>query len=171
MSGMATAEGGLEVTTPSDREVRMTRVFDAPRALVFRAFTEPKLVKRWLLGPPGWTMPVCEIDPRPGGAMRYEWRGPSGESMGMSGTFREVAPPERLVHTELFDEDWTGGETVVTTLFVESGGTTTVTVTVLYVSREARDAAIATGMARGMEQSYERLADLLPKFANGARPG
>jgi len=90
----------LKVTTPSDREIVMTRVFDAPRHLVFEALSKPELVKQWLLGPPGWTMPVCEVDLRVGGAYRFLWRGPDGAEMGSRGVFREVVPPERLVATE-----------------------------------------------------------------------
>jgi uncharacterized protein YndB with AHSA1/START domain len=154
--------GELKVTTPTEREIVMARVFDAPRSLVFDALTKPELIKRWLLGPPGWTMPVCQVDLKVGGAMRYVWRRDSdGTEMGLRGVYREIARPGRLVHTELFDEDWTGGETLVTTMLVEQGGKTTVTTTVRYLSREARDAAIKTGMEQGVAASYDRLADLL----------
>jgi uncharacterized protein YndB with AHSA1/START domain len=115
----------VDVSTPGDREVVVTRVFDAPRELVFDAFTKPELVKRWLLGPPGISMPVCDIDLRVGGRFRYVWRLPNGNDMGMGGVFREIVRPERLVHTELFDEDWTGGETLTTTTFAEKRGKTT----------------------------------------------
>ena len=153
----------LTVTTPSDREVEITRVFDAPRKMVFDAFTKPELVKRWLLGPPGWSMPVCEIDLKVGGRFRYEWRNQDGRGMGMGGVFRELAAPGRIVHTELFDEDWTGGETKVTTTFTEKAGKTTVAMTVLYASREARDGAMGSGMTRGMEDSYARLDEMFAK--------
>src|SRR6188474_1614673 len=112
----------FKVTASGEREIVMARTFDAPRALVFEAFTRPELVKRWLLGPPGWSMPVCEIDLKVGGKFRYEWRNQDGRGMGMGGIFRELAPPDRIVHTELFDEDWTGGERKVTTLFTEKAG-------------------------------------------------
>ena len=151
----------LWITTPSDRELMMTRAFAAPRPMVFEALTTPDLVRRWLHGPDDWTMPVCEIDLRPGGALRYVWRGPDGNEMGMSGEFREVVRPERLVHTELFDEDWTGGETVVTTVLTEQDGSTTVTTTILYASKENRDGALQTGMEQGMAASYDRLAGVL----------
>jgi uncharacterized protein YndB with AHSA1/START domain len=155
-------QNALQVTMSSDRGIMITRVFDAPRALVFDAYTKPDLVKRWLLGPPGWTMPICEIDLKVGGRFRYVWRNDvKGTDMGVGGAYREIAPPERIVHTELFDEDWTGGETLVTTLFTEQRGKTTVTMTVLYVSSEARDAALGTGMTKGMAQSYDRLDELL----------
>jgi uncharacterized protein YndB with AHSA1/START domain len=155
----------LRVTTPADREIVMTRVFAAPRDLVFAACTKPELLKRWLLGPPGWTLPVCEIDLKVGGALRFVWRGPDGTEMGMSGVYREVAPPERLAHTELFDADWTGGETLVTTVLREQAGRTTLTGTVLYPSREARDAALRAGMEQGVAASYDRLAELLASMS------
>ena len=97
--------GTLKVTTPSEREIVMTRVFDAPRQLLFEAHTKPDLVKRWLLGPPGWSMPVCEIDLRVGGKFRYVWRRDNdGTQMGMGGVYREIEAPERIVNTEKFDE-------------------------------------------------------------------
>jgi uncharacterized protein YndB with AHSA1/START domain len=151
----------LTVTTPSDREVAVTRSFDAPRRLVFDAYTKPELVKRWLWGPEEWRLVQCEIDLRAGGAYRYVWRHKEKGDMGLSGVYREVTPPERIVNTELFDQDWTGGETVVTTIFEERGGRTTVTATVLYSSQEARDAALKTGMIDGWSQSLDRLAALL----------
>lgn len=156
-----TDTGKLKVTTPSDLEIAMTRSFDAPRHLVWDAFTKPELAKRWLYGPDKWKLERCELDVRIGGALRYEWHGPDGEVMGLSGVYREVAPPERMVHTEIFDEDWTGGETLVTTTFTEEDGKTTVIMTVLYASKEARDGALATAMAQGMEMGYVRLDELL----------
>ena len=160
-------EKGLEVTTPGDRAVVVVRSFDAPRRLVFDCFTRPEMVARWLLGPPGWTMPTCEIDLRVGGRIRYVWRGPQGGDMGMSGTFREIVPPEKIVHAEIFDEDWTGGETLVTTAFAEKAGRTTVTMTVLYASSAAREGALGTGMTRGMGQSFDRLDALLTALPAG----
>ena len=157
----------LKVTTPSDREAVITRVVDAPRGMVFDAHTKPALVQRWLLGPPGWTMPVCEIDLRVGGTYRYEWRTEDGQSMGMSGTFKEIVRPSRIVATQLFDEDWTGGETIVSTDIVEKNGKSTITTTVRYSSREARDAALQTGMTSGMEMGYQLLEALLQETANG----
>jgi len=156
---------GVTVETPGDRDVVVTRIFDAPRDLVFDCFTKPDLVPRWLLGPPGWTMPVCTIDFRVGGKYRYEWRSAAGKTMAVSGTFRELAPPARIVHSERFDEDWTGGEALVTTVFTENAGKTTVVMTIRFASAEARAGAVATGMTRGMAQSYDRLDDLL---ASGA---
>ncbi len=162
--------GKLKVTTPSDREIAMTRSFDAPRTMVYEAFTKPAVVKRWLYGPEKWSLAVCDLDIRPGGSLRYEWHGPDGEKMGMGGEYREVEPPERLVYTETFDEDWTGGETLVTVTFQEDGPErTTVTMTVRYASKEARDGAMGTGMAEGMEMGYARLEALL-KDSVEARP-
>lgn len=156
-----THTGTLQVTTPTEREIVMTRVFDAPRRLVFDALTKPELVRRWLLGPPGWSMPVCDIDLRVGGTYRYVWRNEHGTEMGMGGVFREIVPPERLVATEAFDESWYPGEALDTTVLVEQGGRTTLTLTVLYESREARDAVIQSDMERGVKASYDRLAGLL----------
>ena len=106
--------GTLKVTTPTDREIAMTRVFDAPRNLVFEAYTKPELVKRWLGVHAGWSLAVCEIDLRVGGAYRYVWRGPDGTEMGMGGVYREIVPPERIVATETFDQSWYPGEAVST---------------------------------------------------------
>lgn len=150
-----------QVTTPSDREVMFTRTFTGPRNLVFDCWTKPELLQQWLLGPPGWTMPVCEIDLRVGGAYRYLWRGPEGSEMGMGGVHREVVRPERIVCTQLFDQDWTGGETVGTLVFTEQGGKTLVTNTILYPSQEARDGALQSGMEQGMAAGYDRLEKLL----------
>ena len=160
-TGQTRKVGELEIATPSDREVAITRSFAAAREHVFDAWTVPALLKRWLHGPEGWKLVVCEIDLRPGGATRYEWRHSDGRSMGMSGKIREVVRPERVVATELFDEDWTGGEAVGTVTFVEIGGRTVVTQTMLYVSREARDGAMFSGMETGMEASYRYLDQLL----------
>ena len=152
----------LQLTAPGEREIAMTRVFDAPRQLVFDAHTKPELVKRWLLGPPGWSMPVCEIDLRVGGKYRYVWRHDrEGTEMGMGGVYREIVTPERIVNTERFDEAWYPGEAVDTLVLVERGGRTTLTLTLRYESREARDAVLKSGMESGVTASYDRLADLL----------
>jgi uncharacterized protein YndB with AHSA1/START domain len=151
----------LTVTTPNDTDILVVRTFNAPRALVWKAFHTPALVTRWLLGPGDWTMPVCEIDARAGGTFRYMWAHGDGRSMKMSGTYVEVSPPVRTVHVEQFDEDWAGAPTTVTTLFDETDGVTTVTMTVSFESRDARDAARATGMTDGMEDGYARLDMLL----------
>ncbi len=158
----------FSVTTPSDRELQVTREFEARRDLVFDAFTRPELVRRWLLGPAGWVMPVCEIDLRVGGAYRYLWRfEKDGSQMGMRGVFREVVRPERLVATERFDDAWYPGEALDTTVFVETGGITRTTITILYESREARDTARRSGMEQGMAAGYDRLEALLPTLCEG----
>ena len=151
----------LQLSTPSDREIVMTRDFNAPRTLVFDAYTKPELLKRWFNGPEGWSLVVCEVDLRVDGAYRFVWRGPDGNDMGLGGVYREVVAPERLVSTEIFDEDWTGGETLVTALFVERGGTTTFSLNVLYASQEARDGAMCSGMEQGVAYGFDRLAELL----------
>jgi uncharacterized protein YndB with AHSA1/START domain len=158
---MATANSVRETTftTPSDREIVMTRVFDAPRSLVFDAFTNPEHLPHWMLGPEGWTMPVCEIDLRPGGAWRFVWRKSDGSEMEMGGVYQEVAPPERLVNTESWGPEWP--ETVNTLTLSEEDGKTRVTSTVLYPSQEARDAALQTGMKDGASMSFDRLAEYL----------
>jgi uncharacterized protein YndB with AHSA1/START domain len=165
--------GNLGVTTPTEREIVLTRVFDAPRALVFDAFSKPELLKRWF-GPRGWSLVVCEVDLRVGGAFRFVLRGPDGREMGMRGVYRELAPPERSVHLESFDDY--PGESTVTTVLVEQGGKTTLTATILYPSREVRDAVIKSGMERGAAESYDRLAELLaaaetPLIGTGASEG
>ena len=156
----------LTITTPSDREVQAIRRFNARRELVFKALTTPDLLMRWMDGPHGWKLAVCEIDLRPGGAFRYVWRKADGREMGMGGVFREVVPPSRIVHTEIFDEDWTGGETTITTTLTEHQATTTLTVTVLYATKAARDAALETNFATGMEAGYDTLAGLLPSLGD-----
>jgi uncharacterized protein YndB with AHSA1/START domain len=155
----ATKVGNTTFTTPTDREIVATRVFDAPRRLVWDSHTKPEHVQRWLLGPEGWTMPVCEIDLRPGGQWRFVWRKSDGTEMEMRGVYREVVPPERLVNTEAWGGDWP--ETTNTTVFTEEGGKTTVTCTVLYPSKEARDRALGTGMKDGWSVSYDRLDEHL----------
>ena len=158
-----------QVTLPSDREVKVTRSFRAARPLVYRAYTEPALVQRWLLGPPGWSMPVCEMDVRVGGRYRWRWRSDKDASeFGFAGTFREVQPPSRLVHTETYDPGTVGDVTppersarVGDVHGGRDGGITTVTTLIDFGSKEARDAAVATGMTDGMEQSYQLLETLL----------
>ena len=165
-----TDSGKLRITASGDREIVMTRSFHAPRALVFDAFTKPELVRQWLLGPPGWSMPVCEIDLRVGGKYRYVWRHTNGNQMGMGGVYREIAPPERIVSTEKFDESWYPGEAVGTFVLTEQNGITTVTQTVLYDSREAREAVLKSPMEGGVTIGYNRLADLLESLkAQGAK--
>jgi uncharacterized protein YndB with AHSA1/START domain len=164
---MPTITDKAEVTLPSDREVKVTRSFRAPRALVYRAYTEPQLVRRWLLGPPGWSMPVCEMDVRVGGQYRWRWRSDeNGSEFGFAGTYRDVQPGSKIVHTEAYDPGTVGGgypgsEAIVTVTFTENQGVTTMITLIDFGSKEARDAAVATGMTDGMEQSYQLLDRLL----------
>ena len=149
----------LRISTLSDREVMMSRTFAAPRALVFKACTDPELVPQWMLGPDGWTMPVCEIDLRPGGTWRFVWRKQDGKEMSMHGTYIEVNPPDRVVTTENWGGDWP--ETTNTLSFIEKDGETIYSINILYSSKEARDAAMKTGMKEGAGQSFDRLEALL----------
>ena len=156
-SGAST--GSTTYTTPSDREVVVTRVVNAPRRLVFAAWTEPRHLQRWLTGPEGWTMPVCEIDLRPGGRWRYVYRKASGKEMTLTGSVLEVVPPERFVTTESWGPEWP--DTVNTLVLTESEGRTTIALTITYVSKEARDAALDTGAMDGMNHAFELLDELL----------
>ncbi len=153
----------LKVSTPTDREAVVTRVFDAPRKLVFDAWTNPKHLPRWMLGPEGWTMPVCEIDLRPGGAWHFVWRRSDGTEMSMRGVYKEIKPPERLVSSESWGGNWP--ETLNTLILTEDHGKTTITLAILYPSKEARDAALQTGMKEGMSQSFNRLEEYLRTIA------
>ena len=150
-------------TTPTDRELVITRVVDAPRSLVWDVWTSPEHLPHWLLGPEGWTMPVCEIDLRTGGAWRWGWRREDGCQMEMHGIYKEIAPPERLVSTEAWGGDWP--ETINTLLLTEENGKTTITQRILYPSKEARDAALQTGMKEGVTVSFNRLARYLRSLA------
>ncbi len=155
--------GAATFTTPSDREIVMTHVVDAPRRIVFEAWTDTEHLPHWMLGPEGWTMPVCEIDLRPGGAWHFVWRRSDGTEMAMQGVYQEVVPPERLVSTESWGGDWP--ETLNTLTLSEEGGKTTITHTVLYPSKEARDAALGTGMKEGASESFNRLAEYVRTMA------
>ena len=155
--------GATTFTTPSDREIAATRVFDAPRRLVYEAHTNPKHLPNWMLGPEGWTMPVCEIDLRPGGTWHFVWRKADGSEMAMRGTYKEVVPPEKVVTTESWGGDWP--ETINTLTLTEKDGKTILTSTILYPSKDARDAALKTGMKQGMNVSFDRLAAYLQGLA------
>ena len=163
-----TNPGTLTVTTPSDREIVMTRAFDAPRKLVWEALTTPALLRRWLLGPPGWTMTTCEMDLRVGGTYRYEWRKDNGTVMGMGGVLREVVAPERMTAAEKFDQSWYPGEALVSQVLTEREGKTTITMTLRYESKEARDMVVKSGATAGMEMGYARLAELLAATPAGS---
>jgi uncharacterized protein YndB with AHSA1/START domain len=164
---MPTTES-LTVAAKGDLEIVMTRVFDAPRPLVFEAWTKPELIRRWLLGPDGWSMPICEVDLRPGGAYRMVWRKDfGGKVMTSRGTYREVTRPERIVATETFDDPWYQGESLVTTEFADQKGKTSVTMTMKYASKEARDGVLKSGMDSGVAVSYDRLEALLASKRTG----
>lgn len=154
----------LEATTPSDREIKVVRTFNAPRQLIWDAHTKPDLIKRWLLGPPGWSMPECDVDLRVGGAYRYKWVSDENPSafFTSSGVHKEVAPIEKIVTTETMDLTGLGmeippGESINTLTLSEANGKTTLTIVMLFATKEHRDGALQSGMTGGMEQSYERL--------------
>lgn len=161
----------LTITAHGDRELVMTRDLDAPRHLVWQALTRPELLKRWLGVHNGWTLAVCEIDLRVGGAYRYVWRGPDGMEMGMGGIYREIVEPERIVSTEQFDQSWYPGGAVGTMVLSEHAGRTTMTTTMLYDSREAREAVLQSPMESGMAAGYNALEAVLAAMAaeGGAR--
>ncbi|MGB7282474.1 MAG: SRPBCC family protein [Candidatus Acidiferrum sp.] len=161
----------LKITTPTDREILITRVFNAPRRLVFEAWTNPEYVPHWMLGPEGWTMPVCEIDFRPGGSWHFIWRHSKGEQMEMRGVYREINPPERVTYTESWGGDWP--ETLDTLALSEESGKTTASLTLLYPSKEARDKGLKSGMEEGMKPTFDRLEKLLPsmQISSSAKEG
>ena len=162
-------KNALKVETRGDREIVVTRVFDAPRRLVFDAFSRPELVRRWLLGPPGWSMPICEIDFRVGGRYRYVWRHVNGDEMGMAGVYKEIVAPERIVATERFDQSWYPGEGVGTLVLVEQNSKTTLTQTMQYESREAREVVLKSPMEQGLAASYDGLEKLLASLGAPGR--
>ncbi|MHA7884249.1 SRPBCC domain-containing protein [Nitratireductor rhodophyticola] len=148
----------ITVTARGDRELVITRRFNAPRQMVFDAHTRPELIKRWMTGPENWTLPVCEIDLRAGGKGRYVWHNTeNGADMGMTATYREIDAPHRIVHEEMFDEDWTGGGTEIITTFEDDGETTRMEMVIRCTSKEARDNILKSPMSDGMEQGYARL--------------
>lgn len=150
----------VNVTHPTDRAVTVTRSFDAPADLVFACHTQPQLVQKWMIGSPGWSMPVCEIDLKVGGTYRYIWRNDTDASeFGFTGRYREIIVPGRLVHTESMIGQ--PGEALVTTTFQQTGNRTTLSITMSFESRTMRDQVLATGMTDGMALSYDQLDDLL----------
>lgn len=152
----------LEVTTPSDREIRVSRTFDAPAELVFDCHTKPEYVQKWLLGPPGWSMPICEIDLKVGGRYRYVWRSENdGNEFGVKGEFREISRPQRLVHSESMDG--MPGEALCTSTFMQSGTQTLFTMTMRFDSQQARDQALQSGMTDGMSMSYDRMQEFISR--------
>jgi len=153
--------GDFKISPHGDREIVMTRSFNAPRQMVFDAMTKPELIQRWLLGPDGWTMPICEVDLRVGGSYRYVWRHSDGKEMGVRGTFREIVPPGKIVHTERFDQPWYPGEAIITAILTETAGRTTLRSTIQLSSTEGRDGMLKSGMERGVARSYDRLEEIL----------
>lgn len=156
-----------EASLPSDTEVLVKRSFDAPIKLVWRAYMEPDLLRRWCSGMPGWSMPVCEMDMRVGGMYRWRWRNDeNGQEFGFTGEVLEVVPHARLVHTQSYDPGdlgySMGGEpSIVSVTFQEADGVTNVATTIKYASQADRDEAFATGMTDGMEMSYKQLDAVL----------
>jgi uncharacterized protein YndB with AHSA1/START domain len=157
----------FKVTTPAEREIVLTRLFDAPRALVFEVLTKPEHIKRWWgnLGP-GYSVPLCEVDLRVGGKWRYSNQIPSGDVATFYGVFHEITPPVRLVYTEIF-EPFPDAESVVTTELTEEDGKTRMTVTAVYPSKDVRDTVLSTGMEHGAALSYDRLEDVALELMNG----
>jgi uncharacterized protein YndB with AHSA1/START domain len=160
-------QNAFKAEVRGDREVVVTREFKAPRQLVYDAHTKPELVKRWMLGPDGWSMPVCEMDVRVGGKYRWRWRSDeNGKEFGFFGEFREVNAPVKIVHTEYFDpgdlkSDFPDGEpAIITQDYAETNGRTLLTTIMLFSSKESRDGAVATGMTDGMEIGYKRLDEM-----------
>jgi uncharacterized protein YndB with AHSA1/START domain len=157
----ARSDFGLKLALPSDREIVMTRAFDAPRALVFEAWTRPEHVVRWY-GCNASTLPVCEIDLRVGGKWRFVMRDSDGVDHAMQGAYREIVPPGRLVFTEGYvTEGFASGEALVTLSFVEQDGRTTMTSRTLYASAEDRDRHLNMGVETGAAETMDRLAELL----------
>jgi uncharacterized protein YndB with AHSA1/START domain len=156
---IANHSAATTLTTPSDREIIVTHVVNAPRRLVFEVYTNPEHVPQWMTGPAGWTMPICEIDLRPGGAWRFVWRHDDGSEMVMHGRYKEIVPPERLISTESWGGDLP--ETLNMLLLSEQDGKTTITQQMLFPSKESRDAALKTGMLEGMSRTFEWLDEYL----------
>jgi uncharacterized protein YndB with AHSA1/START domain len=153
----------LQVTTPSDLEIVMTREFDAPRRLVWEAMTDPKWIRRWIYAPEGWTMTVCEGGQNVGDPFRWVWNGPDGQpAMVIWGVNQEVVPHERVVHTENMEVGGVAlGELLATIELTEKNDQTLLRMTLLFPSKEARDGAIASGMERGVSTGYQRLDGIL----------
>jgi uncharacterized protein YndB with AHSA1/START domain len=159
-------ETATRITTPSDREISMSRVFDAPRELVFQAHTDPQHIAQWW-GPRRMTISIETMDLRPGGAWRFVQRDPEGNEYAFRGEYREIVPPERLVYTFEF-EGMPGHILVETITFEERGGKTTITTTSLFDSREDRDGMLESGMESGATESWDRLAELLERLQKQA---
>ncbi|MEW6764782.1 MAG: SRPBCC family protein [Pseudomonadota bacterium] len=155
--------GATTFTTPTDKEIVMTHVVEAPQQLVFDTWTRPEHIPHWMLGPEGWSMPVCEIDFRPGGPWRMAWKHADGSEMEMTGVYKEIEPPSRVVNTESWGGDW--AETLNTLEITEDNGKTTMVSRMLYPSKEARDRALETDMQAGVNVTFERLDAYLKTLA------
>ncbi len=153
------SSGKLQVTLPSDKEILLSRVFDAPRHLVFETMTKPEYIRRWWCCMEGFTMPICEIDLRVGGRYRYVMIGPDGNEVGFNGEYREIIVPERVVHTEIF-EPYPDSPTLVTMTLEERDGKTYYQSRVLHQTQEARDMHIASGMEHGANLALDRLEEI-----------
>ena len=160
----------LTVAANGERELVIRRDFNAPRELVFQAHTECRYMKRWLFGPDGWSLDVCEVDLSVGGKYRWVWKKGDIE-MGASGEYREIERPEKIVCTEQFDDPWYPGEAISKLVLDENDGVTTLTNTMTYATREARDGVLASPMAEGMEIGYARLDRLFEENALAAGTG
>jgi uncharacterized protein YndB with AHSA1/START domain len=156
---VATSSAIFSMTTPTERELVLTRLFDAPRALVFEACTSPRHLPHWMPGPPGWTISVCEVDLRTGGSWRLRWRNSGNVEMEMHGIYRDISSPELLVSTDSWGRGWP--ETFNTVIFSEQDGKTTFTANVLFPSKKARDTVLSTGIERDISLNYDRLAHYL----------
>jgi uncharacterized protein YndB with AHSA1/START domain len=151
------------VTTPTDREIRVERVFDAPRERVFATMTDPELIPEWW-GPHGVTTVVDRMDVRPGGSWRFVMRNSDGSESGFRGTYREIVPPELIVQTFEW-EGMPGHVSVETARFEELDGRTKMTVTSIFHTTEERDGMVASGMERGLNETYARLDEVLARGA------
>lgn len=159
MTTLASRPGVTSYTMPTDTQIVVTRVVNAPRRITFQAYTEPRHVQKWLLGPEGWSMPVCEFEPRSGGKWRFVWRKTDGKEMEMTGDVVEFLPDHRVVTTERWGPEWP--ETINQVDFTEAAGQTTITLTITYPSKAARDKAAESGMKGGMDVSFDRLDELV----------
>lgn len=156
----------VDVKKISNNVVQISRSFSAPCDLVYKAFTTPALLKRWMLGPPGWDMPVCEMDLREGGQYNWRWKNKSDNSeFGFFGVYQKVSSPQCIVNTQTFDPGTMGGdmgaECLITVTFSENNGITTVTTEMKFKTPEDMEKAVSTGMSQGMEMGYQRLDKIL----------
>ena len=151
----------MTLTTEGNRHVIVTRRFTAPPELVYRAHTEPALIQRWLLGPDGWTMPVCINDARPGGKIRYEWTDGKGHGFYLTGEYVELVPSSRIVHVERMHLPEPTPDNHIETRLETDGAGTLMTMRMTLPDEKTRTAMLATGMEHGMEASYIRLEQML----------